>query len=141
MKVTALGIAVLAGALSLAACEKNEPGATTNTAPSSRPAPGKNADNTAQNRRDRDKDATTPMDQGESKEAVRITAEIRKALLDDTGLSANAHNVKIVTDKAGNVTLRGVVDSQSEKDSIEQKAKSVAGVSGVTNELEVKNGG
>lgn len=148
MKVAALGIAALAGALALAGCEKENP--PTNPSPPTRapstttparPAPGKDADNTAQNKRDRDKDTSTPMDQGESKEAVRITADIRKALLDDKGLSTNAHNVKVISDSSGNVTLRGVVDSQAEKDSVEQKAKSVTGVSRVTNELEIKTGG
>jgi hyperosmotically inducible periplasmic protein len=159
MKVAALGIAALAGALALAGCEKENPPNTNNpprTTPSTstpstprspstttpaRPAPDKDADNTAQNKRDRDKDTITPPDQGESKEAVRITADIRKALMDDKGLSTNAHNVKVVTDNSGNVTLRGVVDSQAEKDSVEEKAKSVTGVSRVTNELQVKTGG
>jgi len=114
---------------------------TPSTAPAPRPAPDKDADNTAQNKRDRDKGTTTPMDQGENKEAVRMTADIRKALLDDKSLSTNAHNVKVITDNSGVVTLRGVVDSQAEKDSVEEKAKSVAGVSRVINEIEVKSGG
>jgi hyperosmotically inducible protein len=157
MKVTVLGIAAVAGALALAACERTEnppntsgPRTTTPPAdrrdrstapPATRPAPDKDADNTAQNKRDRDRDTTTPMDQGQDKEAIRITADIRKALLDDRGLSTNAHNVKVITDNSGVVTLRGVVESQAEKDAIETKATSVAGVARVINELEVKTGG
>ena len=58
--------------------------------------------------------------------------------MDDKALSTNAHNAKIVTDK-GAVTLRGVVESAAEKDSVETKAKAVAGVASVDNQLEIKN--
>jgi osmotically-inducible protein OsmY len=58
--------------------------------------------------------------------------------MDDKTMSINAQNCKIVTDKAGKVTLRGVVNSQTEKDAIELKAKSASGVSSVDNQLEVK---
>ena len=153
MKVTVLGIAALAGAIALTGCERTEnppPRPTTATPdrrtpstppPAARPAPDKDADNTAQNKRDRDSDATTPMNQGQDKESIRITSDIRTALTDDKGLSTNAHNVKIITDKGGVVTLRGVVESAAEKDAVEAKAKAVAGVSRVVNELEVKTGG
>ncbi len=52
--------------------------------------------------------------------------------------SVNAKNVKIITVN-GTVTLRGVVESQAEKDSIEARAKKVAGVTKVNNQLEIKN--
>ena len=117
----------------LAACDKREN--TTTTPPS---ASDTAADNTARNKRDADMDNTkTPIDQSESAEDIRITAEIRRALMDDKQLSTNAHNCKVITDK-GVVTLRGPVDSQAEKDSIEAKAKAVAGVVRVDNQLEVK---
>jgi osmotically-inducible protein OsmY len=135
---TGLAGALIVGALALPACEKSNP-QPGNPNPNV-PVPSKAPDNTAQNRPDRNRDTTTPIDQGESKEAVRITADIRKALMDEKGLSTNAHNCKIVTDNSGVVTLRGVVDSQAEKDTIEEKAKAVAGVSRVVNQLEVKGG-
>ena len=62
----------------------------------------------------------------------------RRAVVQDDALSMNAKNVKIIADKSGTVTLRGVVDSQSEKDPVESKAKSVAGVRSVNNMIEVK---
>lgn len=68
----------------------------------------------------------------------RITADIRRAIRDDTSLSANARNCTIMADNSGNVTLKGTVASQAEKDSIESKSKSVAGVNRVVNELEVR---
>jgi hyperosmotically inducible periplasmic protein len=122
---------VMATTLGLFACER-APDAT-NTPRPARP------DNTANNAPDRDMDATrTPIDQSNSAEDVELTAAIRRAVVQDDALSMNAKNIKIITDKAGAVTLRGVVDSQAEKDAIESKAKQTAGVKSVTNNLEVK---
>ncbi len=95
-------------------------------------------DNTAVNKQDRGTDAKTPMDQSESAADVKITADIRRSVMDDKSLSTDAHNAKIITNN-GAVTLRGVVDSAAEKDSVETKAKAVAGVAGVDNQLEIKN--
>ncbi len=77
------------------------------------------------------------MDQSENSSDIKITAEIRRAIMDDKAMSTNAQNCKIMTDK-GAVTLRGVVESQAEKDAIEAKARTVAGASSVTNLLEIK---
>jgi osmotically-inducible protein OsmY len=137
---TGLSSALIAGVLALAACEKSNPQPQAGNPNPNVPVPSRAPDNTAQNKPDRNRDTTTPIEQGESKEAVRITADIRKALMDEKGLSTNAHNCKIMTDDSGVVTLRGVVDSQAEKDTIEEKAKAVAGVSRVVNQLEVKGG-
>lgn len=98
------------------------------------PAP----DNTANNRGDASQNTKSPMDQSQSIDDVKVTAEIRRAIMDDKTMSTNAQNCKIITDKAGRVTLRGVVNSQTEKDAIESKAKSASGVSSVDNQLEVK---
>ena len=78
------------------------------------------------------------MDQSNSSADIKITADIRRAIMDDKAMSINAQNCKIITDKSGVVTLRGPVASQTEKDAIESKAKAIAGVSSVVNELEVK---
>lgn len=128
--------ALLAASVGLLnACEKRDGTTTTSTTPSST----KDADNTDRNKRDRDVDATkTPLDQSQSAEDVKITAEIRKAIMDDKTMSMNGQNVKIITEKSGVVTLRGPVESQAEKDAIEAKAKAVAGVTRVDNQLEVK---
>lgn len=80
----------------------------------------------------------TPMDQSESPAQIAITSEIRKAIIADKAMSMNAQNCKIITEKSGVVTLRGKVDSQAEKDAVEAKAKAVAGVTRVDNQLEIK---
>ncbi len=93
-------------------------------------------DNTAVNERDRNSSTPTPMNQSESAEDIRITADIRKAVLGIDRLSVNGQNCKIIT-RAGVVTLRGPVASQEEKDMIATKAQAVTGVTSVVNELEV----
>jgi hyperosmotically inducible protein len=94
------------------------------------------ADNSGKNVRDRQDSARTPGDQSNSKSDMAITQEVRKAVVADKALSTNAHNVKIIT-KNGVVTLRGPVKSPEEKDTIAAKAKQVAGVKNVDNQLEI----
>jgi hyperosmotically inducible periplasmic protein len=93
-------------------------------------------DNTGRNVRDRGGETKTPGDQSESEADRTITQNIRKALTADDSLSTNAKNVKIITND-GTVTLRGPVKSEKEKSDIEAKAKQVAGVKQVDNQLEV----
>lgn len=95
------------------------------------------ADNSAKNTRDRSDQTLKPTDQGESAADRELTANIRKAIVDDDALSMNAHNVKIVT-KGGVVTLRGPVENASEKASVAAKAKKVAGVKRVDNQIEIE---
>jgi sporulation protein YlmC with PRC-barrel domain len=98
-------------------------------------------DNTKRNIRDRDDATLTPENQGGSEQDREITRLIRKSIVSETGAdkdSLNARNVKIITVN-GVVTLRGVVESQAEKDSVEARAKRVAGATKVINQLEVKN--
>lgn len=102
--------------------------------PSTSTAPA--ADNTARNERDRGGDTKTPGDQAENEADRKITQEVRRALTSDDSLSTNAQNVKIITDN-GTVTLRGPVKSEKEKTDIESKAKQVAGVKKVDNQLEI----
>ena len=96
----------------------------------------KQPDNTGVNVRDKSGDTVTPTDQGTSSKDVNITQSIRKAVASDDALSVDAQNVKIVT-MNGVVTLRGPVRSVGEKASIEAKAKGVAGVTRVDNQLEI----
>ena len=66
------------------------------------------ADNTKVNKRDRAKNAPT-ADQVKNNTSDRETMQkIRKALMDDKSLSADAHNVKIIAQN-GKVTLSGPV--------------------------------
>ena len=81
--------------------------------------PGKTADQQKDNKNDRD-----------------ITKQIRKSLVADKALSTYAHNVKIIT-VHGTVTLRGPVRTEDEKTAIESKAKAIAGVNDVKDELTV----
>ena len=92
-------------------------------------------DNTARNERDRN-ETLTPGDQSENELDRTITQEIRKMIMDDENLSMNAKNVKIIT-VDGIVTLRGPVNSDEEKMSIDQKAKSAAGVKSADNQIEI----
>jgi hyperosmotically inducible protein len=93
-------------------------------------------DNTGRNVRDRSGDTKTPGDQSENETDRTITQNIRQAITADGSLSTNAKNVKIITND-GTVTLRGPVKSEKEKADIEAKAKQVAGVKRVDNQLEI----
>ena len=130
-------IAVIA-LIGLAGCDySNRPAASsTSPAPSNAPGGTSEPDNTAVNQRDRNADAKTPIDQNENQRDVNITAEIRKAVLAQEDMSVNARNVKIIT-ADGKVTLRGPVNSTSERDTIEKIARDVAGKDNVDNQVEV----
>jgi hyperosmotically inducible periplasmic protein len=93
-------------------------------------------DNTAVNERDRSDAAKTPEDQGQNSPDVKMTADIRQKIVNHSGMSVNARNVKIITEN-GKVTLRGPVKSQDEKDQIEKFAKESAGEDKVDNQLEI----
>jgi len=112
-----------------------------NAAPShdSQPAPAAPAapDNTKVNQRDRNDQTLTPMDQGNNETDLKITQQIRKAVMGDKALSFTAKNVKIIT-VGGKVTLRGPVKSAQERTAIEDAARQVAGVTQVDNQIEVK---
>jgi hypothetical protein len=100
------------------------------------PATDREPDNTGINRRDADTDLTkTPGDQGQNRSDIDTTAAIRKRVV-DMDLSTNAENAKIITEN-GNVTLRGVVESDEEKQTLERIAREIAGEGKVTNELQV----
>ncbi len=78
----------------------------------------------------------TADQQKENKEDRKLSQMVRKAVMDDKTLSTYAHNVKIISSN-GTVTLRGPVRSEEEKAAIEAKAKSVAGVNSVVNEITI----
>jgi len=107
-----------------------EAGEATPTIESLRP------DNTKINERDRDGDSVTPGDQAENEADRKITQRVRQAVVDKDGLSMNAKNVKIVTAN-GVVTLRGPVESSSEKADIASIAQGTDGVTRVENQLEI----
>lgn len=119
--------ALLAGLLTVAAVN-----AQTTESATKREA----ADNTKANATDRNTDAKTPVDQSNDKDAIDVTAGIRRAVLDDKSLSTSAHNIKIVTD-GDVVTLRGAVESADEKKRVEALAMKVATGKQVRNEISV----
>ena len=77
-------------------------------------APGAAPDNTKVNKRDANSAALTPVDQGNGETDLRITQQIRQAVMADNSLSFTAKNVKIIT-KNGSVTLRGPVNTAAER--------------------------
>jgi len=95
-------------------------------------------DNSGRNVRDRTDATRTAGDQSESEADRTITQSLRKAITDDDSLSTNGKNVKVVTID-GTVTLRGPVKSEKEKADIGAKAKQIAGVKNVDNQLEIAN--
>ena len=95
-------------------------------------------DNSGRNVRDRNDAIQTAGDQSESEADRTITQSLRKAITDDDSLSTNGKNVKVVTID-GTVTLRGPVKSEKEKADIGAKAKQIAGVKKVDNQLEIAN--
>ncbi|WP_129775668.1 BON domain-containing protein [Peristeroidobacter soli] len=122
-----LSTAVLAGILTVTAVNAQTTESATKHAA---------ADNTKANATDRNTAAKTPGDQSNDKDAIEVTAGIRRAVLDDKSLSTSAHNVKIMTD-GDVVTLRGPVESADEKKRVEALAVKVATGKQVRNEISV----
>jgi hyperosmotically inducible periplasmic protein len=140
--------AVLAGSVALSACDEEEngapeaqndnalerrddgarPGEVARPGEPVRTEAGKEPDNTAHNKGDAHPDgAKTPFDQSEAPADIKVTADIRKAILGLEGMSTNADNVKVMT-SGGVVAVRGVVESQSEIDAITKIVSSTPGV-------------
>jgi len=95
-------------------------------------------DDTAINQRDREGATVLPLEQGEDAQDLAMTKQIRQAVIADDSLSFEAKNVKIVS-QHGEVTLRGPVKSQDEKQIIQYAADRVAGPEHVQNQLEIDN--
>ena len=123
-----LGITIFAAALSMvtftfpAGAQKDPPVKTDNSKVNK-----KNGNNTI---------AESADGQKNNKLDIKISADIRKAIVGDKTLSTYAHNIKIVT-RGGMVTLKGPVRTDEEKSSVEAKAKEVAGADKVTSQVTV----
>jgi hyperosmotically inducible protein len=94
------------------------------------------ADDTKVNQRDRDKAEPTADQQKENQTDRELARQIRRALVKDKSLSTNAHNVKVIVQN-GTVTLKGPVNSEEEKQTVESKAAEVAGASKVSSEIQI----
>jgi osmotically-inducible protein OsmY len=69
--------------------------------------------------------------------AIKLAAQIRRALVKDKNLSVRAQNITVVV-KDGAVTLRGTVNSTVEKQAVHQKVQQIAGSMPVHDLLTVK---
>jgi hyperosmotically inducible protein len=94
-------------------------------------------DNSKVNQRDASVTEVTAQDQGTSDVDMSLTQRIRKEVTDRGNLSVDAQNIKIITID-GKVTLKGPVQSATEKRQLEQIAKRIAGAKKVTSLIEVK---
>jgi hyperosmotically inducible protein len=95
------------------------------------------ADNTKLNKRDQTAHEVSADNQGKNKSDTELTREIRKSVVAQKNFSTYAKNVKIITTQ-GQVTLKGPVKTEDEKNQIEAFAKQYAGDSKVRNEIEIK---
>ena len=107
------------------------------TPPSDDPAPATAADNTGVNVRDRNAATLTPTDQPNNAADIKVAAAVRRSITSEDSLSTMAHNIKLVA-AGGIVTLRGPVKDEAEKARVEQLASAAPGVTGVHNELDIK---
>lgn len=97
------------------------------------------ADNTAQNVRDRSGSNVTPTDQGTSASDRAITVRIRRAIMSRSDLSIDAQNVKIITID-GHVTLRGPVKNHAEEQTIIEIARNAVTLdTKLTNQIQTIN--
>jgi hyperosmotically inducible protein len=124
------GIASLALALILSLVSSNSVWAQ-NTDPQGSPA-----DNTKVNQRDKDQAQPTADQQKEAKSDREMARQIRRAIVNDKSLSSYAHNIKVIV-QDGAVTLKGPVQSDEEKRTVEAKAAQVAGADKVTDQIDV----
>jgi hyperosmotically inducible periplasmic protein len=93
-------------------------------------------DNSAINVRDRSPAAVTADSQSSSKDDLELTARVRRTIINHKSLSMMAQNIKVISTN-GQVTLRGPVKSDQEKNAIVSDVQGVAGVNGVADRLEV----
>ncbi|MBS0658897.1 MAG: BON domain-containing protein [Verrucomicrobia bacterium] len=104
--------------------------------PTPKPIPAQ-PDNAGRNQRARRGSGLVATDQSNQPDDLRVTRELRRAVLADTSLSLNAKNVKIISTSAL-LVLRGLVDSPSERTRLDALAQTAAGSRQVVNELEVR---
>lgn len=97
-------------------------------------------DNTKMNQSDRSGGSPTADQAKNNKSDREIMRQIRKSIVADKDLSTYAHNIKIIS-QHGQVTLKGPVHSDDERQRIEAKAKEVAGAGNVTDQIAVKGDG
>ena len=98
---------------------------------------GRPPQTTANNATNNERPPQTAQDQSDSESDLRITQNVRQAVIGNDALSMTAKNVTNIT-RARVVTLRGRVLTAAESTSIETNARDTAGVTRVENTLEVR---
>src|SRR6202034_2980138 len=83
-------------------------------------------DNTGVNQRDRNASEPTADQQKMNAADQKLSASIRKQIVQDKSLSTYAHNIKIISQN-GEVTLKGPVKSEDERQSVLAKARANTG--------------
>jgi len=119
--LAALALTIVSTPLAIYAQEPASPPSST--------APDNSASNKAH--------TNTADNQKESTSDREITRKIRRSITSEQSLSTYAHNVKIIT-QDGQVTLKGPVRDDNEKQTIASKAADVVGAEKVNNQLTVK---
>jgi osmotically-inducible protein OsmY len=76
-------------------------------------------------------------DTGTDPADIELAAKVRKALVGDSSLTTLGKNAVVIV-KAGDVTLRGKVNSAEEKTRVYDLTSAVAGVVSVDNQLEIQ---
>lgn len=94
------------------------------------------ADDTGVNQRDANPGSVTPMQQGDSDQEIDTAAKIRSEIVNSSGLSDYAKNVKVIVN-GDRVLLRGPVANQLEKQSIVDIVQRVAPQAEVDDRLEI----
>jgi hyperosmotically inducible protein len=96
------------------------------------------AQQTAPDNSQQNKNQSQNADNQSNSTADRMTtAKVRKAIVADKKLSTYAHNVKIIT-LDGQVTLKGPVTSEEEKQQVTSDVTAVISADNLTNQLTVK---
>lgn len=102
------------------------------------PASLASAQQTAPDNSQHNKNQSQNADNQSNSAADRMTtAKVRKAIIADKRLSTYAHNVKIIT-LDGQVTLKGPVKSEEEKQQVASDVSTVISPDNFTNQLTVK---
>jgi hyperosmotically inducible periplasmic protein len=135
MRQLILGLSCFGLCFAVSSCDPPTPIDKSGHAAAQSPA-AYSPDNTGRNVRDKDGTSLVPTDQSNEERDLQITRDVRQLLVSDPGLSGAARNVKIIT--VGRVvTLRGPVQSEEEKETIQKTAEIVRGVASVDNQLEI----
>lgn len=72
-----------------------------------------------------------------SEKDTELTRRVREQIVADEKLSMNAKNIKIIAQN-GKITLKGPVDSATERNKVEAIAKKVSGAKSIVNQTEVE---